>query len=70
MKVGFGFSLVQDQVPRHFTEAIEFLQEWKSISDVGQTCEELLLVNTEVLPSEVKGGRSKSVLFDACRQKL
>lgn len=49
------------------TEAIEFLQEWKSISDVGQTCEELLLVNTEVLPSEVKGGRSKSVLFDACR---
>ncbi|KAH7857482.1 hypothetical protein Vadar_013239 [Vaccinium darrowii] len=48
-------------------EAIEFLQEWKSISDVGQTCEELLLVNTEVLPSEVKGDRSKSVLFDACR---
>lgn len=48
-------------------EAIEFLQEWKSIADVDQMCAELLLVNTKVLPSEVKGDRSKSVLFDACR---
>lgn len=48
-------------------EAIEFLQEWKSIANVDETCTELLLVNTKVLPSEVKGDRSKSVLFDACR---
>ncbi|KAF7151607.1 hypothetical protein RHSIM_Rhsim02G0082000 [Rhododendron simsii] len=48
-------------------EAIEFLQEWKSIANVDETCAELLLVNTKVLPSEVKGDRSKSVLFDACR---
>ncbi|GFS32298.1 hypothetical protein Acr_00g0021840 [Actinidia rufa] len=48
-------------------EAIEFLQEWKAIRDIKQACEELLLVNTKVLPNEVKGDRSKSVLFDACR---
>ncbi|KAG5560918.1 hypothetical protein RHGRI_004075 [Rhododendron griersonianum] len=48
-------------------EAIEFLQEWKSIANVDETCSELLLVNTDVLPSEVKGDRSKSVLFDACK---
>lgn len=27
----------------------------------------LLQVNTEIPPSKVKGDRSKSVLFDACR---
>ncbi|KAL3735215.1 hypothetical protein ACJRO7_024364 [Eucalyptus globulus] len=30
-------------------------------------CEMLLKVNTEVPPAKVKGGRSKSVLFDGCR---
>ncbi|XP_027164829.1 uncharacterized protein LOC113764978 [Coffea eugenioides] len=30
-------------------------------------CEKLLHVNTEVKPIDVKGDRSKSVLFDACR---
>lgn len=33
----------------------------------SQVCEMILRVNTEILPSKVKGDRSKSVLFDACR---
>lgn len=33
----------------------------------ANACEKLLQVNTEVLPIKVKGDRSKSVLFDACR---
>ncbi|XP_027117821.1 uncharacterized protein [Coffea arabica] len=33
----------------------------------GDACEKLLHVNTEVKPIDVKGDRSKSVLFDACR---
>ncbi|XP_002513101.3 uncharacterized protein LOC8270924 [Ricinus communis] len=32
-----------------------------------EACEMLLQVNTAVLPKKVKGDRSKSVLFDACR---
>lgn len=48
-------------------EAIDFLQERNSITEVYQACTGLLLVNTKVMPSEVKGDRSKSVLFDACR---
>ncbi|KAJ7963317.1 DUF594 family protein [Quillaja saponaria] len=32
-----------------------------------KACDFLLSVNTEVPPSKVKGDRSKSVLFDACR---
>ncbi|CAL5414100.1 unnamed protein product [Camellia sinensis] len=48
-------------------EAIDFLQEYNSITEVYEACTELLQVNTKVMPSEVKGDRSKSVLFDACR---
>ncbi|PON88927.1 hypothetical protein TorRG33x02_153100 [Trema orientale] len=48
-------------------EAAEFFKERKSIADVKKKAREALLkVSTEVLPSEVKGDRSKSVLFDAC----
>ncbi|WCJ19206.1 hypothetical protein M5689_001503 [Euphorbia peplus] len=32
-----------------------------------EPCRTLLKVNTDVLPKKVKGDRSKSVLFDACR---
>uniref|UniRef100_A0A7N2R463 DUF4220 domain-containing protein n=1 Tax=Quercus lobata TaxID=97700 RepID=A0A7N2R463_QUELO len=48
-------------------EAIEFFKERKSISNVKKACTTLLKVSTEIPPSEVKGDRSKSVLFDACR---
>ncbi|GMY34748.1 hypothetical protein FCV25MIE_29990 [Fagus crenata] len=48
-------------------EAKEFFEERKSISDENQACTKLLEVNTEIPPFEVKGDRSKSVLFDGCR---
>ena len=48
-------------------EAREFFKERKSITKGNQACEKLLDVKTEISPSEVKGDRSKSVLFDACR---
>ena len=48
-------------------EAIEFFKERKSISNMEDACKTLLKVSTEIPPSEVKGDRSKSVLFDACR---
>ena len=48
-------------------EAIEFFKERKSLSNVKDACTALLNVSTEIPPSEVKGDRSKSVLFDACR---
>ena len=48
-------------------EAIEFFEERNSISDVKQACMALRQMNTEIPPSEVKGDRSKSVLFDGCR---
>ncbi|KAK7391531.1 hypothetical protein VNO78_19947 [Psophocarpus tetragonolobus] len=48
-------------------ETSEVLQERKYISDRNQVCKVILGVNTDVPPSEVKGDRSKSVLFDACR---
>ncbi|KAI3432950.1 DUF4220 domain-containing protein [Psidium guajava] len=35
-----------------------------------RACRMLLEVNTEVPPTKVKGGRSKSVLFDGCRLAL
>ncbi|KAI6691610.1 hypothetical protein NL676_028438 [Syzygium grande] len=35
-----------------------------------KACRMLLEVNTEVPPAKVKGGRSKSVLFDGCRLAL
>ena len=47
-------------------EAEEFFEERKSITNVNKACKLLLKVSTEIPPSEVKGDRSKSVLFDAC----
>ncbi|KAK9949556.1 hypothetical protein M0R45_005073 [Rubus argutus] len=37
-----------------------------SNTEPKEACEKLLEVNTEVKPIDVKGNRSKSVLFDAC----
>ncbi|KAG4908247.1 hypothetical protein AAZX31_20G182500 [Glycine max] len=48
-------------------EASEILQERKYISQRDKVCQVILRVNTDVLPSKVKGDRSKSVLFDARR---
>ncbi|KAF8392018.1 hypothetical protein HHK36_022358 [Tetracentron sinense] len=48
-------------------EAMNFCKERKSIKDRNKACRTLNKVKTQVLPSEVKGDRSKSVLFDACR---
>nr|POE75087.1 hypothetical protein CFP56_67520 [Quercus suber] len=56
-------------------EVTQFFEERKSIAspsdavtlDKSQACEILLKVNTEVAPNKVKGDRSKSVLFDACK---
>ncbi|KAM4099704.1 hypothetical protein ACB094_05G012000 [Castanea mollissima] len=46
-------------------EVTQFFEEYKSIASYA--CEILLDVNTQVPPTKVKGDRSKSVLFDACR---
>ncbi|XP_034212684.1 uncharacterized protein LOC117625186 [Prunus dulcis] len=49
-------------------EAEEFFKEKKIMkSGERKACTKLLDVCTDILPSKVKGDRSKSVLFDACR---
>ncbi|MED6184759.1 hypothetical protein PIB30_050653 [Stylosanthes scabra] len=48
-------------------EAKELLLERKYIKKGMEACKMILDVNTEIPPSDVKGDRSKSVLFDACR---
>ena len=44
-----------------------FQQRSESISSRNEACRLLLEVDTEVEPKEVKGDKSKSVLFEACR---
>lgn len=56
-------------------EITQFFEENKSIAsysdrstlDKLKACETLLNVNTQVPPTKLKGDRSKSVSFDACR---
>ncbi|XP_047975767.1 uncharacterized protein LOC125218186 [Salvia hispanica] len=49
-------------------EARVFLRERGAmISTKGETCKKLLEVSTQVPPAKVKGDRSKTVLFDACK---
>ncbi|XP_027189010.1 uncharacterized protein [Cicer arietinum] len=48
-------------------EVDELLKERKYIRERSKVCKMILRVNTKISPSEVKGDRSKSVLFDACR---
>ncbi|KAH6784851.1 hypothetical protein C2S52_009810 [Perilla frutescens var. hirtella] len=48
-------------------EANKFFKRWQSeIKTDKQACDKLLAVKTVVKPNEVKGDRSKSLLFDAC----
>lgn len=47
-------------------EATEFFQELKIVSE-HDACRKLLEVDIIIPPHEVKGDRSKSVLFDACK---
>ncbi|KAK9924119.1 hypothetical protein M0R45_032506 [Rubus argutus] len=47
-------------------EAKKFFSRRKLRSGVKEACKRLLDVNTDVEPVNVKGDRSKSVLFDAC----
>ncbi|CAK7323734.1 unnamed protein product [Dovyalis caffra] len=47
--------------------AINPFSKGKSKLDESKACEVLLNVNTQVPPIKVKGDRSKSVLFDACK---
>ncbi|KAL3655198.1 hypothetical protein CASFOL_000984 [Castilleja foliolosa] len=48
-------------------EAKGFFEERNVGSCKFKACKKLLKVNTEIQPAKVKGDRSKSVLFDACR---
>jgi len=48
-------------------EVDELLKERKYIKERSQVCKMILRVNTAIPPSDVKGDRSKSVLFDGCR---
>lgn len=48
-------------------EATEFFQEIKITLDEDEACRKLLQVEIIIPPHEVKGDRSKSVLFDACK---
>uniref|UniRef100_A0A1D1ZKL5 1-phosphatidylinositol 4,5-bisphosphate phosphodiesterase beta-1 n=1 Tax=Anthurium amnicola TaxID=1678845 RepID=A0A1D1ZKL5_9ARAE len=48
-------------------EAKNFFDRGEATPDEREACEMLLLVETKVPPVQVKGDRSKSVLFDACR---
>ena len=59
--------IVQIRFQDTICEAIEFIQERKFISNASLACEKLLQVDTGIEPAIVKGDRSKSVLFDACR---
>ncbi|KAI8016631.1 hypothetical protein LOK49_LG05G03908 [Camellia lanceoleosa] len=68
LPIGIGMIRFRDTC----AEARLFFEERSSITGDGfkfkaNACEKLLQVNTEVLPIKVKGDRSKSVLFDACR---
>ncbi|CBI35870.3 unnamed protein product, partial [Vitis vinifera] len=50
------------------SETKRFVQQRsESISNRNEACRLLLEVDTEVQPKEVKGDKSKSVLFEACR---
>ncbi|KAJ9178548.1 hypothetical protein P3X46_010424 [Hevea brasiliensis] len=48
-------------------DRLDFKIPKKVLKDENKACTALLEVNTDILPSQVKGDRSKSVLFDTCR---
>ncbi|KAL0435200.1 UNVERIFIED_CONTAM: hypothetical protein Sradi_0227900 [Sesamum radiatum] len=63
LPIGIGMIRFRDTC----AEAKEFLEERNVRSCKATACKKLLQVNTEVPPTKVKGDRSKSVLFDACK---
>lgn len=64
LPIGIGMIRFRDTC----AEARVFLKERETmIHSKAEVCSKLLKVNTEVAPGVVKGDRSKSVLFDACR---
>ncbi|KAL3524731.1 hypothetical protein ACH5RR_013103 [Cinchona calisaya] len=63
LPIGIGLIRFRDTC----AEAREFFKDRRLESDKAKACMKLLQVNTEVSPAKVKGDRSKSVLFDACR---
>nr|POE83057.1 hypothetical protein CFP56_18545 [Quercus suber] len=60
---GIGETRVRDTC----AELHGFCKERISIKNESQACSKLNAVKTKIPPSKVKGDRSKSVLFDACR---
>ncbi|GFZ17712.1 transmembrane protein, putative [Actinidia rufa] len=48
-------------------EVLEFSQDKNCMSDERLACKKLLRVDVKIPPAEVKGDRSKSLLFDACK---
>ncbi|KAK6160835.1 hypothetical protein DH2020_004216 [Rehmannia glutinosa] len=63
LPIGIGMIRFRDTC----AEVKEFLEERNVKSSKFRACKKLLQVNTEVPPAKVKGDRSKSVLFDACK---
>lgn len=63
LPIGIGMVRFRDTC----AEAREFLRERDAVSGKVEACETILEVNTRVSPAQVKGDRSKSVLFDACK---
>ncbi|KAI3419043.1 DUF4220 domain-containing protein [Psidium guajava] len=60
---GIGQIRLQDTC----AEAEAFIQERRDILNKSLACKKLLEVDTRIQPVKVKGDRSKSVLFDACK---
>uniref|UniRef100_A0A803ND95 DUF4220 domain-containing protein n=2 Tax=Chenopodium quinoa TaxID=63459 RepID=A0A803ND95_CHEQI len=63
LPMGIGMIRLRDTC----AEARDFFKEQRQQPNKAQACRMLLRVNTEIQPGKVKGDRSKSVLFDACR---
>lgn len=63
LPIGIGMIRFRDTC----AELKEFFTERNLGDNLATACGKLLTVNTEVEPAKVKGDRSKSVLFDACK---
>ncbi|PIN05014.1 hypothetical protein CDL12_22443 [Handroanthus impetiginosus] len=63
LPIGIGMIRFRDTC----AEVKEFLEERNVKNNKVKACKKLLKVNMGVVPGKVKGDRSKSVLFDACK---
>ncbi|KAI3797077.1 hypothetical protein L1987_39767 [Smallanthus sonchifolius] len=67
LPIGIGMIRYRDTC----AEAARFFKEKGPVTEKVEACKKLLEVDSlDVLPSKVKGDRSKSVLFDGCRLSL